>query len=147
MNFNCIGELLDFNPLNKNITIKCNFLTPENLNILEGVIKEQKKALKINFNFSPKKTKQYSQQKFYYWFLNQLLLKYGADLTSENLHTMDEEIRRQVFPCTEVEIDNRILKQPMRMHQLDYDQMQKIIETLKDRYAHLNINYAEIGEI
>ena len=46
MTFDCVGEVLDFNPYNNNVTIKCDFLTPENLGILEEVIKEKKKAIK-----------------------------------------------------------------------------------------------------
>jgi len=143
MDFNCAGKILDYNPYTQLITIKCDFANPENLLALEECVKE-KKELKLLFKFSSKKGKQYFQQKFYYWFLKQLLIKYGADITSENVQSIDEDIRRNVFPCSEIEIDNRIIKQPKRMNQLSFEEMQKVIETLKDRYAHLGIDYSEI---
>ena len=142
--FNVLADIIDFNPYLNTVTFKCSFLTPENIEIIENVIKEKKKSLKVSFDFSTRNTKQYFQQKFYYWFLKQILIKYGSDVNSENLHVMDEDIRRNVFPCSEIDVDGKILKQPMRMRQLSFDQMQQVIETLKDRYSHLGIDYSGI---
>lgn len=144
MKFECLGEILDFNPLNQNITIKCDFLSPENLGILEEVIKERRKALKISFNFSPKKTKQWHQQKCWWGSISLILKAKGVDLTKENVQVEDEEQRRSIFPVHTYLLDGTARRRIKRMSEMSFDEMQRSIELLHERHQHLKVNDRQI---
>jgi len=142
---NIICKPIKFDTKDNTLVFKTYFLSPENLKFIEESILEEKEIVAKLSTKRESRNKQYHQQKFYYWFLSQILLKSNEYPTSDNLYALDDYIRRSLFPCTDTMIGNKEFHSPKRMSNLSYDEMERILKILQERYDYLNIDCSLIG--
>lgn len=140
MDINSIGEIIKLDSYRKEITFNLNYISLEDLEFLENLF-VNKINCKIKIKSCNKKSKTNAQLRLYYMLLGNILKNSKSEVTAKNLKALDEEIKKRVFPCDILEIeDSKIPLIPISKANMDIGQVSMLIEYLYQHYSNLLIN-------
>jgi hypothetical protein len=129
-----LGHIIDYDPKLDVIIIKADFLTPDNQQKIEELLKD-KTEFSFFFKKPFKRSKTYAQLKKYFRLLKEILLKANIEPEAEFVRTLDIEIKKSILPCKKLEIgDNSIPIVPSKAD-LDIDTMSNLIREVIERYG------------
>ena len=129
-----LGRLVSLDVTKRRFTVEVDFFDPEKQEILETLLREQKQ---FSFSFwKPfRQTGTYSQLKKYYKLIHKLLEKLVVPATSEAVKAIDDEVKRRVFPCDNLELYGRSLPMLPSKSTMSLEDRSKMIQFLYDNYG------------
>jgi hypothetical protein len=128
-----LGRIVSLDIPKRRVTIEVDFFDPDKQEQLEILLKEQKQ---FSFAFwKPfRQTKTYAQLKKYYLTIHQLLIKIGEDPTSAKVKTLDDEFKKRVFNCDNLEFFSSSLPMLPSKATMSWEDMSKLIQYIYDNY-------------
>lgn len=136
--FEYFGKIVSFDMENSLISIRVDFITPEMQKELEDAL-VQDKMRKFKHSSVNTTSISYEQQKLFYYYITQILLKTDIEPTADNKLLLDEEIRKELFPVKYIDYGDRVVPRPKRMKEMNHREMARVLNRLLERYQYLNI--------
>ena len=131
-----LAKAVYFNHEKNQLTLKLDFLMPEQLEIIEKLIIE-----KSNFSFSLgkpfRRLKTYAQLKKYYATINEILYKLNIIPTSEIVKAFDEEFKKTCFPASHIQICEQKIPIIKSKADMTVEELSFMIEQLYNVYGEL----------
>ena len=129
-----LGHIHRYDPIKQVIEIQVDFMTPEQLEIIENIMKDK---FEFSFFFSKpfRRSKSYAQLKKYYLLLSKILTKLEVFPSSDNIKAFDLEIKKTVFPTQMIEVYNKKIPVIPSKSNMTVEEMSQMIEVVEESYG------------
>jgi len=134
-----LGKLIAYNVDRNTITLKCDFISPSKLKIMEELFVEAKDGKYVSFYFrsTQRIPKTYPQLKKYYQLIKDILKKLNIEPEADTIKTFDEEIKKNALRCESIVIyDKEIPIIPSKAN-MSIEELSKLIEYIYNVYGEL----------
>jgi len=128
-----LGRVIDYNPIKQTVEIQIDFLTPEQQEVVENLLKD-KSEFSFWFNKPFRMSKTNAQLKKYYLDLKNILIKLDVVPTSENIKAFDLEIKKSAFPTQMLEVFDRKIPLIPSKANMTVDELSYMIQYLQEHY-------------
>lgn len=133
-----LGHILSYDCEKDIIILKADFLDMEKQEIIEQIAKEQT-VFSFCFTRPFKKSKTYSQLKYYFKLLKQIVIGFGVTPSSEVIKSLDNEHKKRCFPAQNIDLGNQVIPVVKSKADMTFEEMQYLTEELKETYSEILI--------
>lgn len=142
-----LAKVIFFDPKTNIISHKLDFVDDKLLKEIENLL-QYSYPTKVSFKtVKPFRSKTYKQQCQFWVDFGKVLKAQNIDKTAEVCEVLYDHIKRTIFPCRKILIgydDNNTPKFDYyvpEMKDLSIEQMAKVIESFREKYNYLNIDW------